>query len=138
MFVSTHVKSLVVVVLVSMVLVGVGTAEAQLDKPGISVPWCSGSNIMMYWHTQNSGDASAPAGWRVERRHYQGGNFVTQSWNILGNAADSLQTFSSRYWDWTDSSARQTVSYTYRVRALNAGGTELSSRNWSRRAPVRC
>ena len=138
MLVSKRVLLLVIVILVFMTFVGAGTAEAQLNKPGISVPWCSGSNIMMYWHTQNTGDASAPAGWRVERRHDQRGNFVTRSWDFLGSAADRLQTFSSRYWDWTDSSASQRVSYTYRVRALNSGGTELSGRNWSRRSSVRC
>ena len=129
---------LVIVILLLMALVGSGTAEAQLNKPGISVPWCSGSRIMMYWHTQNTGDASAPAGWRVERRGFQDGAFVTRSWDFLGSAADGLQTFNSRYWDWTDSSASQNVSYTYRVRALNTDGSEMSGRNWSRRAGVYC
>ena len=93
---------------------------------------------MMFWHTQNIGNAAAPAGWRVERRHYQGRNFVTRSWDFLGSAADGLQTFNDRYWDWADTTIRERVSYTYRVRALNADATEMAGRNWSRRAPVRC
>ncbi len=92
----------------------------------------------MYWHTSNRGDTSAPSGWKVERRHFTEGDFVVRSWEFLGANADALQTFSSKYWDWTDTSASSGTFYTYRVHAVDSSGNELSGRKWSRRATVMC
>ena len=112
-----------------------------LGQPGISVPQCQSNGISMYWHTKEEGEAPAPDGWIVERRHYAGDAGSTEStrtWRFIGADADALQTRSSRHWDWRDRSARKDVSYTYRVRAINSDGSFMADREWSRRAPVRC
>ncbi len=109
-----------------------------LSQPGISAPRCEHSGISLYWHTNNEGDAPAPDGWIVERRHDVGGSWSTRSWQFIGSDADALQTTGSDYWDWLDHTSSRNVSYTYRVRAINSDGSYMSGREWSRRAPVRC
>ena len=108
------------------------------DHPGLSVPSCNSNGVFMYWHTKSSGSASAPDGWRVERRARVNGEYTTRTWEFIGAASDNLQVYSNRYWDWTDRSRSRSVDYTYRVRAVNTDGTNMSGRRWSRRAPVTC
>ena len=108
------------------------------DQPGLSVPYRESNGISMYWHTKNSGQASAPNGWRVERRHSSRHEWVTRTWNFKGSASDALQTYNDTYWDWEDRTRSQRVTYTYRVRAINADDSFTSGRQWSRRARVRC
>lgn len=121
---------------------GIGTAskaEANpLERPGLSVPYCESNGISMYWHTENRGQATAPDGWRVERRHSAGPGWSNKTWDFMGADADALQIYSDKYWDWTDRSRWTGVDYTYRVRALNSHGNEMAGRAWSRRAPVTC
>ena len=109
-----------------------------LSQPGISAPRCEHSGISLYWHTNNEGNAPAPDGWIVERRHDVGGSWSTRTWQFIGSDADALQTTDSGSWDWLDHTTSRNVSYTYRVRAINSDGSYMSGREWSRRAPVRC
>ena len=107
-----------------------------LDQPGISVPRFQDNGVSMFWHTRNRGEAEAPEGWKVERRHWDSGEWVVQTFTFIGADADALQTHSEEYWDWVDTSAEVNVDYTYRVRAINADGSDMEGRVWSRRAPV--
>ena len=109
-----------------------------LDQPGMSVPRCSDDGVSMFWHTRNRSKAQAPEGWKVERRHWDSGEWVVQTFTFIGPEADALQTHSEEYWDWLDTSAEGNVNYTYRVRAINADGSDVDGRVWSRRAPVEC
>ena len=90
----------------------------------------------MFWHTENRGRAKAPDGWKVERRHWDSGGWVVQTFTFIGSEADALQTFNEHYWDWVDEEAGFDEDYTYRVRAINADGSDMEGRDWSRRAPV--
>ena len=115
------------------------TAQADdLGTPGISVPSCRSDGIAMFWHTRDGTQAPAPEGWKVERRHQVSGTWVVQTFMFIGADADALQTVNDRYWDWVDTSAEPDIAYTYRVRAINADGTDLNGRIWSRRAEVYC
>lgn len=109
-----------------------------LDQPGISVPRCQDNGVFIFWHTRNRGQAEAPEGWKIERRHRNSGEWVVRTFTFIGAEADALQTFNDEYWDWVDTSAERNVKYTYRVRALNADGSDMDGRVWSRRAPVEC
>ena len=109
-----------------------------LDQPGISVPRCQDNGVSMFWHTRNRGEAVAPEGWKIERRHWDSGKWVVRTFSFIGTQADALQTFNEKYWDWVDTSAKGNVDYTYRVRAINADGSDVDGRVWSRRAPVEC
>jgi len=109
-----------------------------LDQPGISVPKCEDNGVSIYWHTSNGGQAEAPEGWKIERRHSDSGEWVVRTFTFIGADADALQTFNEEYWDWVDTSAESNVDYTYRVRAINADGSDMDGRVWSRRAPVEC
>ena len=110
----------------------------NLDRPGISVPRCEDNGVSMFWHTRNRGDAQAPEGWNVERIYWNSGNWVVRTFTFIGADADALQTHNEKYWDWVDTSAEDKVEYTYRVRAINADGSDMDGRVWSRRAPVEC
>ena len=119
---------------------GVGMAEGEindLDRPGISVPYCTDQGIAFYWHTHDRGNALPPDGWRLERRHRDEG-WRTIFWQLIDDRATVLQTFSERYWDFVDTTADSGVAYTYRVRAIDKSGEFISDRHWSRRAPVTC
>ena len=107
-----------------------------LDQPGISVPRRQDNGVSMFWHTRNRGEAEAPEGWKVQRRHRDSGEWVVRTFTFIGADADALQTFNEEYWDWVDTSAEGNVEYTYRVRATNADGSDMGGRVWSRRAPV--
>ena len=107
-----------------------------LDQPGISVPRCQDNGVSIFWHTRNRGEAEAPEGWKIERRHWNSGKWVVRTFTFIGADADALQTFNEKYWDWVDTSAEGNVEYTYRVRAINADGSDMAGRVWSRRAPV--
>ena len=109
-----------------------------LDRPGISVPRREDNGVSMFWHTRNRGDAEAPEGWKVERRYWNSENWVVRTFTFIGADADALQTHNEKYWDWVDTSAEDKVEYTYRVRAINADGSDMDGRVWSRRAPVEC
>ena len=109
-----------------------------LDQPGISAPKCEDNGISMFWHTRNRGKAEAPEGWKIERRHRDSGKWVVHTFTFIGADADALQTHSEEYWDWVDTSAETDVAYTYRVRAINADGSDMEGRVWSRRASVEC
>ena len=108
----------------------------DLDRPGISVPRLTEKGVSMFWHTENRGRAKAPDGWKVERRHWDSGGWVVQTFTFIGSEADALQTFNEHYWDWVDEEAGFDEDYTYRVRAINADGSDMEGRDWSRRAPV--
>ena len=113
----------------------------ELGRPGISIPRLDeGKGVSMFWHTSNRGRADAPEGWKVERRHwdYDSGEWVVRTFTFIGAEADALQTYSEDYWDWVDTSAGVKEEYTYRVRAINADGSDMDGRVWSRRAPVEC
>ena len=105
-----------------------------LDQPGISVPSCQDNGVFMFWHTRNRGRVEAPEGWKVERRHRDSGQWVVRTFEFIGTRADALRTVDEKYWDWMDTSRANNVDYTYRVRALNADGSDLDGRVWSRRA----
>ncbi len=107
-----------------------------LNRPGISIPWRQYNGVAIFWHTENRGSAKAPGGWKVERRHWDSGGWVVKTFTFICGEADALQTFNDEYWDWLDSSADLNVDYTYRVRAINADGSDMEDRDWSRRAPV--
>lgn len=107
-----------------------------LDQPGISVPRRQDNGVSIFWHTRNRGEAEAPEGWKIERRHRDSGEWVVRTFTFIGADADALQTFNEKYWDWVDTSAEGNVEYTYRVRAINADGSDMDGRVWSRRAPV--
>ena len=111
-----------------------------LDQPGISIPRCEGNGISIFWHTRNRARAEAPEGWKVERRHWDSAQWewAVRTFEFIGADADALQTVNEDYWDWVDTSAEANVDYTYRVRAINADGTDMDGRVWSRRAPVEC
>ena len=109
-----------------------------LDQPGISVPRWQDNGIFIYWHTKNRGAAEAPEGWKIERRHQDSGEWVVRTFTFIGADADALQTYNEKFWDWVDDSAECGVEYTYRVRAINADGSDMDGRFWSRRAPVEC
>ena len=108
----------------------------SLHQPGISVPRLTEKGVSMFWHTRNRGQAEPPDGWKVERRHWDSGGWVVRTFTFIGADADALQTHSELYWDWVDEEAGFDESYTYRVRAINADGTDMDGRTWSRRAPV--
>ena len=117
------------------------TAEAAPpEQPGLSVPMCeSGGRISMYWHTEHSGAASAPAGWRVERWHWDSNyDLQERAWEFIGADSDHLQTYSDEYWDWVDTTASRDLDYTYRVIALDENGDFANGRAYSRRAPEFC
>lgn len=107
-----------------------------LDQPGISIPRRQSNGVAMFWHTHYRGQAKAPDGWKVERRHWDSGGWVVKTFMFICPDADALQTYSDEYWDWVDTSADPRVDYTYRVRAINCDGTDMEGRTWSRRAPV--
>ena len=113
-------------------------ATGHTEQPGLSLPYCESNGISMYWHTQNGGNASAPDGWRVERRNYVNGEYVTRTWIFKGSTSDALQTFSDKYWDWKDTTRAKKITYTYQVRAINADESNADGREPSRRARVRC
>ena len=109
------------------------------EQPGISVPMCKPNGIFIFWHSAPEfEDDPPPYGWRVERRHRSNGSWSTTRFDFLGAESDVIQTFNDEYWDWTDSSRRSGVDYTYRVRPLDNNGELLEGRMWSRRAPVIC
>ena len=143
---GTHKKlitwmSLVGIIAVMAMAVGTmapGVAEANVSKPGISLPYCTSDGMSMYWHTKDYGTAAAPDGWKVERRHHASGRFETKTWEFIDADSDALQTYNDTYWDWIDRSASNDVSYTYRVRAINSDGRDMAGRSWSRRAPTYC
>ena len=107
-----------------------------LDRPGLSVPRYQDNGVSMFWHTKNRGKAEAPEGWKVERRHWDSGEWAVRTFTFIGADADALQTYSENYWDWVDTTAESNVDYTYRVRAINADGSDMNGRVWSQRAPV--
>ena len=115
-----------------------GMRQAQfLDQPGISVPKRQATGVRMFWHTANRGQADPPDGWKVERRHRDpAGNWMVKTFVFIGVEADALQTHNEQYWDWVDTSAGPDVAYTYRVRAIDADGSNTEGRLWSRRASV--
>lgn len=118
-----------------------GSAQGEIrhiDRPGISIPECTDQGIKMFWHTKDRGNASAPAGWRLERRRLEDDGWRTQVWQFLRDRVNSLQTFSDKFWDFVDSTAMDGVAYTYRVIATDAQGNFATDRLWSRRAPVTC
>ena len=107
-----------------------------LAQPGLSIPTGQDNGVSMFWHTMNRGQADAPDGWKVERRHWDSEGWVVRTYTFIGAEADALQTFSEQYWDWVDTTADQGVAYTYRVRAIKADGSDMDGRVWSRRAPA--
>ena len=108
-------------------------------QPGISVPRCESSGIFVFWRAGIEFDGDPPPhGWRVERRHRSNKEWITARFDFLGPASDALQTYSDEYWDWTDTTRRLGVDYTYRVHALDNNGELLEGRNWSRRAEALC
>ena len=112
---------------------------ADTERPGISVPKCESNGISIFWHSgAEFQDDPPPYGWRVERRHFSDEEWVTTRFDFLGAASDALQTFSDEYWDWTDTTRRLGVDYTYRVHPLDENAQLMEGRNWSRRAPVPC
>ena len=112
---------------------------ADTEKPGISVPECESNGILVFWHAGiEFQDEPPPYGWRVERRHLGDGAWVTTHFNFLGAAADALQTHNDEFWDWTDTTRRLGVDYTYRVHALDNDGELMEERAWSRRAATIC
>ena len=108
------------------------------QRPGISVPSCRGNGVFFFWHTGNRGEAEAPEGWKIERRQRDSEGWVVRTFSFIGPQADTLRTDSEEYWEWVDESAKVNVRYTYRVRAINADGSDLDGRFWSRRAPAEC
>ncbi len=118
--------------------VSVSCLEGPLNQPGISVPQCLCDEVGIYWHTKDRGSAPAPDGWKVERRHRESEQWITETFTFIGGDADALQTFNEVYWDWFDKDAEPRIDYTYRVRAINADGSDMVDRVWSRRAPVLC
>ena len=107
-----------------------------LKRPGISVPKRQSSGVSMFWQTREFGQAEAPDGWKVERRHRGSTGWIVRTFIFIGVDADVLQTYNEEYWDWVDRTADLTIDYTYRVRAINADGSDTEDRIWSRRAPV--
>ena len=103
-------------------------ASGHTDRPGLSIPYCESNGIFMYWHTKDGGSAAAPDGWRVERRNYLNGEYVTRAWEFTGSDADDLQVYSDRYWDWKDRTRSKNVSYTHRVSAINTNGSYTTGR----------
>ncbi len=106
------------------------------DRPGMSLLWHENSGVAMYWHTKNGGQAEAPDGWKLERRHWGSDGWVVKTFTFIGGEADALQIHNDKYWDFVDITAKRDVSYTYRVRAINADGSDTEGRFWSIRAPV--
>ena len=123
-------------------LIGTGAqsanASGHVQTPGLSVPYCESNGIFMYWHTENYGNATAPDGWRIERRYRDNHEWVTKSWEFTGAQSDALQVYSDRYWDWKDRSRVLGVRYTYRVRAIDSDSTYTAGRDWSSRVLVSC
>ena len=128
-----------------------GAEGSPTDQPGISIPYCQVAgngfdSIHMFWHHVGA----EPAGtykWKVERRHFSEGEFVYQHWelNADGTYAPASIGFERTevyappiFWDFSDGTASSGAHYTYRVRALNEDGSEMSGRYWSRRAQVLC
>ena len=107
-----------------------------LAQPGLSISMGQDNGVSMFWHTMNRGQANAPDGWKVERRHWDSEGWVVRTFTFIGAEADALQTFNEQYWDWVDTTADQGVAYTYRVRAIKADGSDMDGRVWSRRAPA--
>ena len=108
-----------------------------IDPPGIVDPGCEDNGASMFWHAANG--AGAPDGWKVERWHQDSeGNWTVQTFTFIGSDADDLQTIRDDYWDWVDTSADRYVDYSYRVRAINADGTDMAGRVWSRYASNTC
>ena len=110
-------------------------AADTINPPGISEPGCVNNGVSMFWHTADCGDAEAPDGWKIERWNQDSdGSWIAQTFTFIGTDADALQTVDEKYWDWVDTSGANNVDCTYRVRALNADGSDLDGRVWSRRA----
>ena len=108
-----------------------------LDRADLGMVHCETDGVHLYWRTENEGRAAAPDGWRVERSHQDSeGTQVVQTFTFIGDEADALQASDQEYWDWIDSSVDQNVLYTYRVRAINADGSDMNGRAWSRNALV--
>ena len=64
-----------------------------LKQPGISVPKRQSNGVSMFWQTRESGEAEAPDGWKVERRHRGSTGWVVRTFIFIGVDADVLQTF---------------------------------------------
>ena len=115
-------------------------AECSVDpinQPGISEPRCEDNGLSMFWHTGNGREA--PDGWRIERSHQDAqGNWMVKTFTFIGADADALQTVRDDFWDWVDTSVEPYVDYSYRVRAINADGTDMAGRVWSRHASTIC
>ena len=76
-------------------------------RPGISEPMCQSRGINIFWHAAAEyEDDPPPQGWRVERRYFGDGEWITDRFDFLGAAAEALQTHSDEYWDWTDRTRR--------------------------------
>ena len=112
--------------------------EGGLARPGTSIPRCQDSGIAWFWHTRNRGEDPAPEGWKVERRHWDSGQWAVRTFTFIGADADALQTHSEKYWDWVDTGAEKEVDYTYRVRAIDEDGSDTEGRTWSGRVPEHC
>ena len=113
--------------------------SAFREQPGISQPACESNGISIFWHVGiDFGDQPPPHGWRVERRRLSDGAWTTTRFDFTGAESDALQTHSDEYWDWTDTTHRLDVDYTYRVHTLDSAGQLLDGRNWSRRTPAFC
>ena len=109
-----------------------------LERLGISMPSCQDNGVFFFWQTGNHGEAEAPEGWKIERRHQDSERWVVRTFSFTGSQADALQTYGEEYWDWVDASVEGNLRYTYRVRTINADGSDLDGRVWSRRASAEC
>ena len=123
----------------AVVAAPVVSANVLLNRAELGIVLCASDGVSMSWRTENDGQAAAPDGWKVERSNQDSeGNPVVQTFTFIGADADALLSSDQEDWEWVDTSADRGIRYTYRVRAIDAGGLDMDGRAWSRNAPVEC
>ena len=110
----------------------------NFDRADLGAVHCETDGVHMSWRTENEGQAAAPDGWKIERSHQNSeGNQVVRTLTFFDKQGAVL-TANGKYRGRVDTSANRNVLYTYRVRAINADGSDMNGRVWSRNALVEC
>ena len=141
-------KSLLWFVLAAILLATLAVATAlprpawanTFDPPELKLADCLSPNeILLFWSTGDDGQVEAPEGWKVERTQldFQGLSYV-QTFTFIGAEADDLLIVNQEGWIWRDTSTDRDLPYIYRVRAINADGTDTDGRTWSESVSADC
>ena len=110
----------------------------SLEQPGISTPVCEDDQLVLFWRTENGGQAAAPEGWELERTSHNSNGDRELTFFFIGAGADVYLTSDGRFWRWVDPNIERNLRYTYRLRAINADKTYTEGRDWSRSTSSAC